>query len=212
MKRKINLFLHYSSPPGIILNSFSCNLLYIKNILNSSMCMQAYALKIFTQIEHDAAAAKSCQSCLTLCDPIDSSPPDIEHTKPIIVSLLFHLVIYFKHIFILLFFIILFFIDIQLVYNVVLVTGVQQEQSDSVTQISIFLRFFTLIGYCEILSYFPVAYSRSLLVICFIYGSEYMLIPNFPFSNRKSVFYVSESISVLYINLFVSFFLDSTYN
>ena len=38
-----------------------------------------------------------------------------------------------------------------------------------------------------------------------------MLIPNFPFSNRKSVFYVSESISVLYINLFVSFFLDSTY-
>ena len=30
------------------------------------MCMQAYALKIFTQIEHDAAAAKSCQSCLTV--------------------------------------------------------------------------------------------------------------------------------------------------
>ena len=52
MKRKINLFLHYSSPPGIILNSFSCNLLYIKNILNPSMYMQAYALKIFTQIEH----------------------------------------------------------------------------------------------------------------------------------------------------------------
>ena len=23
----------------------------------------------------DAAAAKSCQSCLTLCDPIDGSPP-----------------------------------------------------------------------------------------------------------------------------------------
>ena len=59
-----------------------------------------------------AAAAKSCQSCLTLCDPIDGSPPDIEHTKPIIVSLLFHLAIYFKHISILLFFIILFFIDI----------------------------------------------------------------------------------------------------
>ena len=46
------------------------------------MCMQAYALKIFTQIEH-AAAAKSCQSCPSLCDPTDGSPPDIEHTKPI---------------------------------------------------------------------------------------------------------------------------------
>ena len=26
-------------------------------------------------ISHAAAAAKSVQSCLTLCDPIDSSPP-----------------------------------------------------------------------------------------------------------------------------------------
>ena len=28
-----------------------------------------------TQIEHAAAAAKLLQSCLTLCDPIDGSPP-----------------------------------------------------------------------------------------------------------------------------------------
>ena len=27
-------------------------------------------------IQHAAAAAKSLQSCLTLCDPIDGSPPD----------------------------------------------------------------------------------------------------------------------------------------
>ena len=26
-------------------------------------------------LQHTAAAAKSLQSCLTLCDPIDSSPP-----------------------------------------------------------------------------------------------------------------------------------------
>ena len=26
-------------------------------------------------LEHAAAAAKSLQSCLTLCDPIDGSPP-----------------------------------------------------------------------------------------------------------------------------------------
>ena len=26
-------------------------------------------------LQHAAAAAKSCQSCLTLCDPIDGSPP-----------------------------------------------------------------------------------------------------------------------------------------
>ena len=101
-----------------------------------------------------------------------------------------------------LFFIILFFIDVWLVYNVVLVIGVQQEQSDSVIQMSIILIFFSLIGCCEIVSYFPVVYSRSLLVICFIYGSVYMFIPNFPFGSHKSVFYVSESIFVLYINLY----------
>ena len=31
--------------------------------------------KVHTIIENAAAAAKSLQSCSTLCDPIDSSPP-----------------------------------------------------------------------------------------------------------------------------------------
>ena len=37
------------------------------------------------------------------------------------------------------------------------------------------------------------------------------LSPLFPFGNHKFVFYIYGSISVLYISLFVSFFLDSTY-
>ena len=33
------------------------------------------AMNIFVQVLVAAAAAKSLQSCLTLCDPIDGSPP-----------------------------------------------------------------------------------------------------------------------------------------
>ena len=55
----------------------------------------------------------------------------------------------------------------------------------------------------------------SLLVTYFIYSSVHMLIPNpssipspaFPFGNHKFVFYVCESISVLYISHFYHFFL-----
>ena len=59
-------------------------------------------------------------------------------------------------------------------------------------------------------------YSRTSLVICFIYSREYVLIPNswfvpsplpFPLGNHKFVFYVCGSISVLYLSSFVSFFL-----
>ena len=31
--------------------------------------------KAHSRLSTDVAAAKSCQSCLTVCDPIDSSPP-----------------------------------------------------------------------------------------------------------------------------------------
>ena len=41
-----------------------------------------------------------------------------------------------------------------------------------------FFRFFSHTGYTEYLVEFPVLYSRSLLIIYFIYSSVYMLIPN----------------------------------
>ena len=38
--------------------------------------MYVYPLyTMFNNYEYTAAAAKSLQSCLTLCDPIDGSPP-----------------------------------------------------------------------------------------------------------------------------------------
>ena len=60
-------------------------------------------------------------------------------------------------------------------------------------------------------------YSSSLLIIYFIHSSVYMLIPSsyfnipptsFPFGNHTFVFYVFESLSVLKISSFVSFFKD----
>ena len=58
---------------------------------------------------------------------------------------------------------------------------------------------------------FPVLYSRSLLVISFIYSSVYLLIyPSpLPFGNHIFVFYAC--VSILHINLFISFSLDSIY-
>ena len=47
------------------------------------------------------------------------------------------------------------FIAIELIYNVALVSGVQQ--SDSVLYISVFFRFFSLIGSYKILSIVPCA-------------------------------------------------------
>ena len=41
-----------------------------------------------------------------------------------------------------------------------------------------FFRFFFLIGYSKILVEFPVLYSRSLLIIYFVYSGVYMLTPN----------------------------------
>ena len=57
-------------------------------------------------------------------------------------------------------------IEVQVVYNVVLVSGVQQ--SDSVIHI-FFFTFFSLISYYKILSRVPCAIQQVLLVIYFIY-------------------------------------------
>ena len=78
-----------------------------------------------------------------------------------------------------------------------LVSGVQQ--SDSVIHIFIRFQLFIHIGYYRILSEFPVLYSRSLLVIFFIYSNICMLIPNsyfilpltpFPFGNHVCFLYL----------------------
>ena len=48
------------------------------HILNYFLCIDIFfAYKNFLRVRHrhNAAAAKSLQSCLTLCNPIDSSPP-----------------------------------------------------------------------------------------------------------------------------------------
>jgi len=44
---------------------------------NIYFCFIDYA-KAFDCVDHNAAA-KSLQSCLTLCDPIDISPPGVSH-------------------------------------------------------------------------------------------------------------------------------------
>ena len=38
-------------------------------------CLDNNPRQMIVQISHGAAAAKSLQSCLTLCDPMDGSPP-----------------------------------------------------------------------------------------------------------------------------------------
>ena len=45
------------------------------------------------------------------------------------------------------------------------------------TYIHSFFRFFSHIGHYRALSRFRVLYSRSLLVMCFIYGTVYMSVP-----------------------------------
>ena len=63
--------------------------------------------------------------------------------------------------------------------------------------------------------YFPVLYSRILLSILYLYNNLPLLIPNsnsfpplphIPLGNHKSLLYVCESVSVLYIDSFVLHF------
>ena len=63
---------------------YSTQLIYFLEELVQFSSLKLYKLSFTTQSEHSwfhiyysisAAAAKSLQSCLTLCDPIDRSPP-----------------------------------------------------------------------------------------------------------------------------------------
>ena len=67
-----------------------------------------------------------------------------------------------------------------LIYNVVLVPNVQNSESVIHIHISILFSFLDSIPMEVITEYqaeFPVLYSRSLLVIYFIYSSVYMSLP-----------------------------------
>ena len=68
---------HYLNP---LFFHHQCNLWALSGVEGSSCCLPpqphplliAQNLKLFSKV---AAAAKSLQSCLTLCDPIEGSPP-----------------------------------------------------------------------------------------------------------------------------------------
>ena len=73
----------------------------------------------------------------------------------------------------------LFYIVVQLIYNVVLVSGVQQSDSVTHTHIPIFFRFFSLIGYYKILSIVACAIQQILVgYLFYIQQCVYMLITN----------------------------------
>ena len=77
-----------------------------------------------------------------------------------------------------------------------------------------FSKFFPILVTTEYWVEFPGLYSRSFVVIYFVYSSVCMSGPNsqfvtapppFPFGNPTFVFYVYESVSFLYISSFVFF-------
>ena len=69
--------------------------------------------------------------------------------------------------------------NLSLVYHIVLVSGVQQSDSFIYIHISI---VFQILFPCRVLQNteyeFPMLYSRSLVIIYFMYSSVYLLIPN----------------------------------
>ena len=104
--------------------------------------------------------------------------------------------------------------EVQLIYNVALISAIQQ--SDSVIHLYIFFFiFFSIVIYHGILIQFFVLYNRALLFIHPIYNSLYLLTsishsnppptPS-PLGNHKSVPYDCESVSILQIGSFVSYF------
>ena len=76
-------------------------------------------------------------------------------------------------------------------YNVVYVSGY-----NSVIQLRIyiylfFFRFFSHVGFFKIVTEFPVAYSRFLLIIYFLCGSTNLSLPSpLPFGNHVCILYL----------------------
>ena len=96
-----------------------------------------------------------------------------------------------------------FFIEVQLIYNVVLVSGVQQ--SDSVIYIYILFQVLFHYGLLQEIEQSSLCYTvgpclstlYTVVCICESQAPDLFLPPPFPFGNHKFVFYVCESISVL---------------
>ena len=160
-----------------------------------------------------AAAAKSLQSCPTLCNPIDGSPPGspipgILQARPLEwVAISFSNAWKWKVKVKSLSWVLLFAIPWTVAYQGPPSTGFPRQEYWSGVPLPS-----PIIGYWI---QFPMLYSRALLFICFIYSSLYLLIPNslfipvplpFPSGNNKFVFYVCESVSVLQISSFLSYF------
>ena len=112
-------------------------------------------------------------------------------------------------------------IEVQLIYKVVLVSGVQQSDLVHIyiyiyiyacvcvciyIYIYILFQIFTIIGYYKILNIVPCAMQKVLVVYLF-YIQQCVYVnpkhpfypsPSFPFGNHKFVFYVCESIVFLF--------------
>ena len=102
-----------------------------------------------------------------------------------------------------------FFFDfiLQLIYNVVLVPGVQQSDSFIHINISILFQILFHIGYYRILSRGPCAIKEVLVDYLFyiyqcVFVNPKLLVypstPCFPFGNHKFVFEVCESVQQMY--------------
>ena len=103
--------------------------------------------------------------------------------------------------FFLLFYIQFFLIGVQLIYNVVLISGVQQSESVIHIHISTLFFFQIVFPYRPLHSIeFPVLYSRFLLVNLFYIQQCVYVSPSLPIyappCNRKFVFYICSSTSV----------------
>ena len=104
-------------------------------------------------------------------------------------------------------------IEVQLIYNIVLASGMQQ--SDSVICVCIgselFFRFFSYMGYYKMLS-IPPSVVHFFMQQCVFVNPKFLIYPSthcpspFSFGSYKLAFYVCESASVLWISSFVSFF------
>ena len=79
-------------------------------------------------------------------------------------------------------------IELQLIYNVVLVLDVQQNDSVIHTYVTIFLRFFFLIGCYKILSIFPCTIQQVLVGYLFYIQQCVYVNPELPLFNFGSLF------------------------
>ena len=70
---------------------------------------------------------------------------------------------YFSNVF---FFSFFFLIEVELIYNVVFISGVQQ--SDSFLYIYTFFKFFSIVVYCKILNIVPCAIQQKLVIYLFL--------------------------------------------